>query len=82
MSAPYLKCLIREQIDRALSLRDAIPDRLGHASLVRLAAACRNMLEEESRLLEQAGALLDAGGGGGGARAGDVLTIVKHCTRI
>lgn len=80
MSAPYLKCLIREQVDRALSLRDAIPDRLGHASLVRLAAACRNVLEEESRLLERAGALLDASGGG--ARAGDVLTIVKHCTRI
>ena len=40
MSARYLRCVIREQIDRAESLRAAIPDRQRHAALERLAAAC------------------------------------------
>lgn len=42
----------------------------------------QGVLEEESHLLGQACALLDAGSGVDGARAGDVLTIAKHCTRI
>ena len=41
MSARYLRRIIREQIDRAESLRAAIPDRQRHAALERLAAACR-----------------------------------------
>ena len=40
MSARYLRCAIREQIDRAESLRAAIPDRQRHAAPERLADAC------------------------------------------
>lgn len=78
MSAPYMKCLIREQIDRAQSLKDAIPGHPGHESLERLAAVCRDTLEEQLRLLGQADALLD---GGDGARNAEALEAVKHCTR-
>lgn len=38
---------------------------------------CRNTLEEQSRLLGQADALL----GGDGSRAAEALRAVKHCTR-
>ena len=41
MSARYLRCVIREQIDRAKSLKAEIPARQRHAALERLAAACR-----------------------------------------
>lgn len=78
MSAPYLRCLIREQVDRARSLKDSIPCRPSHASLERLAAMCRDTLEEQSRLLERADALLD---GGDGNRAAEAVSIMKQCTR-
>ena len=41
MRASYLRCVIREQIDRAESLTAEIPDRQRHAALERLAAGCR-----------------------------------------
>lgn len=44
MSARYLKRVMREQMDRAESLKDAIPRRLNHAALERLAASCRGTL--------------------------------------
>ena len=62
MNTGYLRCAIREQIDRAESLKAEIPDRQRHASLELLAAWCRDMLEEQSHLLERAAGLLDIGG--------------------
>ena len=53
MSTRYLRCAIREQIDRAESLRAAIPDIQRHAALERLAAATGSMYRAP------------AGGGGG-----------------
>ena len=41
MSARYLRCVIREQIDRAESLGVGTLDRQRHAALERLAAARR-----------------------------------------
>ena len=79
MSARYLRCVIREQIDRAKSLKAEIPARQRHAALEHLAAACRDMLETQVRLLERAGALLDGGGMDGAAAK--AMRILKMCTR-
>ena len=78
MNIDYVGRIIREQIDRAESLRAEIPDNPGHAALERLANACRATLKEQSRLLEQAGGLLDRGGDRGAAKA---LRALKLCTR-
>ena len=78
MSARYLRWLIREQIDRAQSLKDAIPDRQRHASLDHSAAACVDALDKQAGLLARYGSLLDGGGGAGAAR---ILKAVKRCTR-
>ena len=74
----YLGWLIREQIDRATSLRDAIPDRQCHAALARLAEACKDVLDEQARQLGRAGALL---GDDGDANAAGALRVVRRCTR-
>ena len=78
MSHPYLGWLIREQIDRARSLKASIPDRQRHAALAQLAAMCNGVLEEQVRQLRQERALLDGAGDAGAAGA---LGAVRHCTR-
>lgn len=78
MIALYLGWLIREQIDRARSLQDAIPKSLRHAALVRLAALRKGALEEQARRLDEARAMLDGAGDAGTAK---VLSIVRICTR-
>ena len=78
MSARYLRWLIREQIDRAQSLKDAIPDKQRHASLDHLAATCVDALDKHTGLLARYRSLL---GGGGGASAARTLKAVKRCTR-
>ena len=80
MNVLYTRCVIREQIDRAESLKAEIPGSQRHAALGRLAAECRGVLEEQSRLLEQAACLLD-GDSGGGSGAAEALRVLKHCTR-
>ena len=79
MSASYLRCVIREQIDRAESLKAEIPARQRHAALERLATWCRDMLEAQSRLLERAVSLLDSGGVDSIAEAVEYL---KSCTQV
>ena len=81
MSTGYLRCVIREQIDRAESIRAAIPDRQRHAALERLAAACRDTLNEQSRLLERTCSLLDSGDGGGSLSHSAALKVLERCTR-
>ena len=78
MSSRYLEWLIREQIDRVRSLRDAIPNNLRHAALVHLAAMCNGVLEEQARELEQERALLNDTGDAGIANA---LSTIRDCTR-
>ena len=78
MSYLYLMWLIREQIDRAASLKDAIPDRLHHAALARLAEVCKEALDEQARQLGRARALL---GGAGDVGVASALSVVKACTR-
>ena len=78
MSCLYLGWLIREQIDRAASLRDEIPDRQCHVALARLAEACKDALDEQARQLERARALL---GDDGDASAAGALRVVRRCTR-
>ena len=80
MNVPYVRCVIREQIDRAESLKAEIPGSQRHAALERLAAECRGTLEGQSRLLEQAACLLDGDSDGGGDAA-EALRVLKHCTR-
>ena len=78
MSCLYLGWLIREQIDRAASLSDAIPDRQCHVALARLAEACKDALDEQALQLGRARALL---GDDGNAGAAGALRAVKRCTR-
>ena len=78
MNARYLQWLIREQIDRARSLKDAIPPKQRHAALDRLAAACGDALDKQAGLLARYSSMLD---GGGGASAARTLKAVKRCTR-
>ena len=66
MSARYIRCTIREQIDRAKMLKAEIPASQQHAALGRLAVICRGTLEKQLQLLERADGLLDGGGTGGG----------------
>ena len=72
MNARYARYVIRDQIDRAESLKAGIPRRRRHAALERLAAACRMTLGGggQSRLLGRAASLLDSAGGGGVAAEG------------
>ena len=79
MNAHYLRCVIREQIDRVESLKGEIPDRQRHEALERLAVSCRGTLDELSSLLERAGGLLDSDGKDGVAVA---LQELKHCSRV
>ena len=80
MNVRYMRCIIREQIDRAESLKAEIPASQRHAALEQLAAVCRDTLEKQVCLLEQAGALLD-----GGTMVGAVtkaMRVLKRCTRV
>ena len=78
MNTRYLQWLIREQIDRARSLKSAIPAKSRHAALDRLAAACRDSLDKQASMLAQYRALLD---GDADARAAWILRAVKRCAR-
>ena len=78
VSSPYLGWLIREQIDRTKSLKDAIPDSLQHAALAQLATACKGMLDKQVQELGQARILLDDAGDASAAMA---LGIVRDCAR-
>ena len=78
MSSPYLGWLIREQIDRARSLSDAIPKNQRHVALEHLAALCKGALEGQVQQLRRARALLDSTGD---AVAPVVLNAVKDSTR-
>ena len=79
MSSPYLGWLIREQIDRTKSLKDAIPDSLRHAALVQLASACKGALDRQVRQLGLARTLLDGAEDAGAATA---LGIVRDSARV
>ena len=76
VSCLYLGWLIREQIDRAVSLKDAIPDRPRHAALARLTEVCKDALDEQARQLGRAGALL--GDDDGDASAAGALRVVRR----
>ena len=80
MSARYIRCTIREQIDRAKMLKAEIPASQQHAALERLAVICRGTLEKQLQLLERVDGLLD-GGGVGGADA-KAMRVLKMCTRV
>ena len=79
MNPRYLRCVIREQMDRAELLKGQIPGRQRHEALERLASSCRGTLDDLSSLLERAGGLLDSGGGDGVAVA---LQDLKRCSRV
>ena len=79
MSVQYLKRLIRDQINRAQSLKDEIPHSPRHAALEDLATSCKITLEEQVRLLRWALSVLD--GRGGEASTLEVLTAIKYSTR-
>lgn len=77
MNAPYLKWLIRDQIDRALSLKGLIPDKPRHAALEQLASACKDQLDDQVMLLKEYRAQLDSGDK---KRAADILKCIKYCS--
>ena len=80
MSSRYVGCAIREQIDRAESLVAEIPCSQRHAALGQLAAACRRVLEEQSRRLARAADRL--GNDGTDGAAAKSLQDLKDCTRV
>ncbi len=64
MNTGYLRCAIREQIDRAGSLKAEIPDRQRHASLELLATWCRDMFAPMSNRARTGSAAVPPAGSG------------------
>lgn len=77
MNVRYLKWLIRDQIDRARSLKDAIPDKQKHAALEQLASACRDRLDEQVSLLKECCGQLDSSDM---KCAASILKSIKYCS--
>ena len=78
MNVKYLRRMIREQIDRTQSIKDAIPSNPRHAALIHLATACGDILDDQAGRLEQCHTLLDSDDK---VYAAMILKEVKRCVR-